>query len=504
METDEVNFGTVPEWHESEPRHYDMREPELTAEEMLLEQLAEDQMPVPATVEKVEEADEPAEVTIKSVIFRTQDAFEIADFELSAQVRILRRNHGGKLLRLRIIPALNNLDADQITSLEGRFDKFSLHQTDKYTEMVFAAPGRVGDPYTAMSDDGSFRFSIPYQTDLVRFPLLNGEPVADGVTRYQDRYTVAKRTSDVHVLRVEPFSNSIKTFPVLANDGIAQKETLSSMAKRYNAVAGINGAYFTANGDSIGTLIINRHLISSPLYKRSVFGITDEDTIVFGNPDFSGVLRSAGKTIAIDAVNQPRGTGNLVVFTSAYARSTMTRVEGTELVLVRGRIVGIHKKDALIPPDGVVVSAGGTKAVELAQFRLGQRIELDYSIDKPWNMIKHAVCGGPRLVSDGEVDINGKEEKFSASIVSGRHPRTAIGLTFDGDLLMVVVDGRSKRSAGMTLKELADYLRKLGVRHAINLDGGGSSSMFVKGKTINRPSDGRERRISNGILITGR
>jgi exopolysaccharide biosynthesis protein len=158
----------------------------------------------------------------------------------------------------------------------------------------------------------------------------------------------------------------------------------------------------------------------------------------------------------------------------------------------------------LIPPDGVVVSAGGSKVAELAQLKLGDTVELDYSIDKPWDGIRHAVCGGPRLLEDGRISINGKEEKFDSSIVSGRHPRTAVALTFDGDLLLVVVDGRSKRNAGMKLDELATYLRILGARHAINLDGGGSSSMIVKGKTVNSPSDGRERRISNGILITNR
>jgi len=172
--------------------------------------------------------------------------------------------------------------------------------------------------------------------------------------------------------------------------------------------------------------------------------------------------------------------------------------------LVKGKIVGIHKNDALIPPDGVVISAGGEKAAMLAQLNLGQSVELDYSIDKPWNSIRHAVCGGPRLLENGKTSINGKEEKFDSSIVNGRHPRTAVALTFDGDLLFIVVDGRSKRSAGMKLDELASYLRTIGARHAINLDGGGSSSMIVKGRTVNSPSDGGERRISNGILITNR
>ena len=119
----------------------------------------------------------------------------------------------------------------------------------------------------------------------------------------------------------------------------------------------------------------------------------------------------------------------------------------------------------------------------------------------PWNTIRQAVCGGPRLIENGNISINHAEEKFNPALVSARHPRTAIGLSFDGDLIMIVVDGRSKHSAGMTLKELALYLQKMRIRHAINLDGGGSSTMVVKGRIVNAPSDGSERKISNGLLI---
>lgn len=495
IKSDSVSFTDVAELEEAEEA-LEMKIPGLGEADLMLDQLSEDQMPEP------EAGEEELQVTLEDVGFRQEESFDVVDFSLSQRVKIYRKNQGGSLLRLRLMPAITALTALQQKELEKRFAKFSLYQTDKYSEMLFSAGGRIGNPYVATDSAGLFRLSIPFQREKKGFPVPGGEKVADGVTCYRDRVPVNGLHSDVHILRIEPFSNSIKVFPVLANEGIAQKEVLSSMAKRYNAIAAINGAYFTSRGDPIGTLIINRHLISSPLYKRSVFGVTEDETLVFGNPDFAGVLRSGEVSVKVDAVNQPRKGDGLVVYTPEYARSTLTHEEGIELVLVKEKIVGIHSRDALIPPDGVVVSAGGSKALEIAGLRLGQTVKLDYSIDKPWNLIKHAVCGGPRLISDGQIDINGKEEKFSSSIVHGRHPRTAVALTFSGDLLFIVVDGRSKRSAGMKLSELATYLRRLGVRHAINLDGGGSSSMIVKGKTVNRPSDGGERRISNGILVT--
>ncbi|GAB4268968.1 MAG: hypothetical protein Kow0029_04710 [Candidatus Rifleibacteriota bacterium] len=495
MKSDTVTYSDIDNWEPGE-QELEMRSPQLSEPESELDQLEEDQMPEP------ENAEEDSMVKVEDVSFRTEENYEIADFRLSGNVKIYRKNQGGKLLRVRVIPAIEALEEYQRKELEKHFKKFSIYQTDKYSEMVFAAQGRIGNPYIATDSLGFFKLSIPYQPETKTFALPGGEKVADGVTYYRDRTRVGDGYADVFILRIEPFSNSIKVIPVLANEGIAQKEVLSSMAKRYNAIAAINGAYFTSNGDPIGTLIINRHLVSSPLYKRSVFGITEDETLVFGNPDFSGKIKAANLSLEIDAINQPRKYDSLVIYTPEYARSTLTREDGIELVLVKGKIVGIHKRNALIPPDGVVVSAGGAKAEQLAKLRLGQSVAIDYSMQKPWNQIKHAVCGGPRLVSDGKIDINGTQEKFSSSIIHGRHPRTAVAITFDGDLLFVVVDGRSKRSKGMKLRELASYLRKLGVRHAINLDGGGSSSMIVKGRTVNRPSDGEERRISNGILVT--
>jgi exopolysaccharide biosynthesis protein len=83
-----------------------------------------------------------------------------------------------------------------------------------------------------------------------------------------------------------------------------------------------------------------------------------------------------------------------------------------------------------------------------------------------------------------------------------RHPRTAIGVTATGKILLVVIDGRRARwSRGATLGELRNILRDLGAVDALNLDGGGSSEMVVDGEIVNRPSDGRERRITNAVLI---
>lgn len=108
------------------------------------------------------------------------------------------------------------------------------------------------------------------------------------------------------------------------------------------------------------------------------------------------------------------------------------------------------------------------------------------------------VGAGPRLVEGGAVNV-GYGENFGHA--RARHPRTAFATTSRGTMLLVTVDGRQTGSAGMTLEELAQELVRLGAVEAINLDGGGSTTMVAGGVVRNRPSDGQERAVSDALLL---
>ena len=123
---------------------------------------------------------------------------------------------------------------------------------------------------------------------------------------------------------------------------------------------------------------------------------------------------------------------------------------------------------------------------------------------KRWGDYDTVVSGGPLLVEHGRVHVRTTEEKMAADIARGRAPRTALGIKKDGTLLMVVVDGRSNNSAGLTLAELATYMLRLGAREAVNFDGGGSSVMAINGQVVNKPSDGKERPVSIGLGLFAR
>ncbi|MDG4863817.1 phosphodiester glycosidase family protein, partial [Streptomyces sp. T-3] len=117
---------------------------------------------------------------------------------------------------------------------------------------------------------------------------------------------------------------------------------------------------------------------------------------------------------------------------------------------------------------------------------------------------------GPALVRDGRVWINNTANGVPDSARTTRHPRTVAGITRDGALLLVVLDGRDPgTSVGATFEEAARILLSLGAVDAMNLDGGGSSTVVIGGQVRNRPSGGHgsgpgERKVSNAIAVLTR
>ncbi|MBI2900920.1 MAG: phosphodiester glycosidase family protein, partial [Planctomycetes bacterium] len=130
------------------------------------------------------------------------------------------------------------------------------------------------------------------------------------------------------------------------------------------------------------------------------------------------------------------------------------------------------------------------------------------SIRTDWAAAFQALGGHPNLVTDGEVDV---WPAGTSTFYTTQHPRAAIGVTKDGHLLLVTVDGRTSAGAGMTIAALAQYMKDLGAWNAFNLDGGGSTTLFVSDMSINGivnfPSDNQkadhwgERAVSDGLFV---
>ena len=126
---------------------------------------------------------------------------------------------------------------------------------------------------------------------------------------------------------------------------------------------------------------------------------------------------------------------------------------------------------------------------------------LDYSNARVWDM-RDALGAGPALVAGGDIRVSADEEVFFGSSIPEVHPRTAAGITENGGLLLLVVDGRQTQSRGVDLDELARIMIDLGAVEALNLDGGGSSTLVVNGVLVNRPTGGTVEREVMSALAT--
>ncbi|MDX1919307.1 MAG: phosphodiester glycosidase family protein, partial [Candidatus Caenarcaniphilales bacterium] len=132
----------------------------------------------------------------------------------------------------------------------------------------------------------------------------------------------------------------------------------------------------------------------------------------------------------------------------------------------------------------------------------GDKVALNWYSRPDWSSMSHVVGGGPFLLSKGEIIINTEIEGFSAkSGIGSVAPRTAIGMTAPGRLIWLVADGRQKNSVGLSLWELAALMKEIGVVEAINMDGGGSTTMVLNGEIVNSPSDPSLRSVSTALLL---
>src|SRR5690606_33352636 len=115
----------------------------------------------------------------------------------------------------------------------------------------------------------------------------------------------------------------------------------------------------------------------------------------------------------------------------------------------------------------------------------------------------HVMAGSVGLVRNGRIAITAKRDGHnSMNMILRRHPRTLLGTTKDGSLILATIDGRRPGDTiGVNFVEAAQFMRWLGATQAINLDGGGSTAMVVGRKVVNRPSDGAERAIGDALLV---
>ena len=334
-----------------------------------------------------------------------------------------------------------------------------------------------------------------------KYPKAVITDVTGGVKHIKLTKYYSGRPVRINVVEVDmKLAEDFELTPALSSDTtLNSRRTISTIAKNNNAIVALNGTYFKPQtGVPLGTLMINEKMYTGPIYDRVAMGIFD-DRFDIARISLDASVKGSGKTIKVNNINQPRMLStHVIVYTPEWGKySPAAPKYGVGLQVTDNKITKASANAVQIPSNGYVIS--GPKSVLYALLSK-KDVELSVKTVPEWKGVKHIISGGPYLVKDGDVYVDMTAQKLQA--IGGRNPRSAIGYTADNNIILVAVDGREGSSIGMTLMELANFMQSIGCVGAINLDGGGSTVMYVNGRVVNNPQTTGGIPLSNAIVLS--
>lgn len=335
--------------------------------------------------------------------------------------------------------------------------------------------------------------------------------IAPGIalTTYVDRRVPIR----AFVLWIDP-SKGPTVGTALANDRLGGLEKTSAMAADAGAIAAVNGDFGSNARRPTHPFVQDGELVQTSPVLGALFSISSDGSMRIGTPTERVTVTEAdsGETWPVASWNNGAPSpGEITASTSAggaleapraFTCSVRVLPVGSPAPTTDGTTRSYTVDQAacssgrMAPGDGVVLSAvpATDDATFIRSLVPGETVQVDWSLG--WPGIVDAVGGSNVLVAGGRVVLGP-----CSGAICAPNPRTGIGLTADGRIVLVVVDGRQPGAAGLTLPAFASFMLSLGVDSAMNLDGGGSSAMVIKGKVVSSPSSGFERSVTNAIVV---
>ncbi|NUN07844.1 MAG: DUF4623 domain-containing protein [Ignavibacteriaceae bacterium] len=313
--------------------------------------------------------------------------------------------------------------------------------------------------------------------------------------------------------------NKLKT--VLAKDVLGQGfEKTSSMAARSSrsgniVIGAVNGDFFGISNSSnpytflTGSQITNREYAQGHTNKRPSVAFRPDNKVIFDDLGFGGNVTSVSDSVfSLTGFNDTVKANGLILYNKFMGTSTKTAGNVTEIKLkpvdefavnqinkfvVQSKVSGTGNM-SFTETEYVLSGRGNAKAYLDSLVFTGDTLRIRINSNPSRGDLVELISGSPRMITNGVIN---------SGIDPNVHPRTAVGLNQDSTrFYLVTVDGRQAGfSVGMSLPQMAAYMLSIGCYQALNLDGGGSTTMVIRGKVVNSPSDaGGERSCGNALL----
>lgn len=304
----------------------------------------------------------------------------------------------------------------------------------------------------------------------------------------------------INVLDVDMVNSDVKVRPMLAGNDFHHLKDVTDHARESRAIAAVNANYFKSNGTPLGTLIIDGEWVAGPLFDRVSMGFTRDGYVRIDRVNLFGIMRSSNPEVPsawINNINQPRRTGSrFVAYTRRWGSFVQLPYDGVLVAIdSQGTVIDTNPRSMGIPWGGYVLSDSKNGAI--SKLKRGDTVSISWQTrPSAWSDVVNAVSGGPTLVKNGKVQLDLHQQHFTNRWTGAQiHARTAAGVTSNNHLLLVTIEGPH------TMWDLAKFLRDMGAVEALNLDGGGSTTMVVDGKAVTRGAKNYQRRVASSIVL---
>lgn len=359
-------------------------------------------------------------------------------------------------------------------------------------------------------------FTVSFGQSVIIHERKTSENISSGVVHEHIQKFTSNGWWNINVLRVNLNDEYTEVRPIFSNEGISKREKISKMVQDQNAVAGINGDFFASfNYSSPLGIVVRDGDIISTVTEREInlptLAIDKNNQVLLSYWTTSiKVITEQNNIINIKSKNKASSNySDIRLYDKNWSKKTFGNTlfkDMVEVIINDDQVMDVRNGQPAIdmPLEGYILAgAGNAGKILLDNFKVGDRVKLEIISYPDYENIKAALGGGAVIVREGKSVNNTNDIN-----ITGDQPRTGIGITRDkSQLMLVTLDGRHTSYKGMSQEAFSKILIELGAYEALNLDGGGSTTMVVnpigdhKPTIVNNPSDGGERLVINGLGI---